>query len=39
MKLDAVPKEKLGTLIVLPWQIDGLDSAPCNIIAILRQDN
>jgi len=35
MKLDAVLKEKLKTLIVIPWQIDGLDSAPCNIIAIL----
>lgn len=35
MKLDAVTEERLGTLIVLPWQIDGLDSAPCNIIAIL----
>lgn len=36
MKLDEVPEERLGALIVLPWQIDGLDSAPCNIIAILR---
>lgn len=35
MKLDAVLEEKLRTLIVLPWQIDGVDGAPCNIIAIL----
>ncbi|MCZ7401436.1 MAG: cyclase family protein [Candidatus Methanoperedens sp.] len=36
MKLDIVTQERLCTLIVLPWQIDGVDSAPCNIIAILR---
>lgn len=35
MKLDQVPGNTIGILIVLPWQIDGLDSAPCNIIAIL----
>lgn len=35
MKLDAVPEERLCTMIVLPWQIEGLDSAPCNIIATL----
>lgn len=33
MKLDMLPEERLETVFVLPWQIVGLDSAPCIIMA------
>ncbi len=36
MNLDIISGEIIETMIVLPWQIDGLDSAPCNIIASNR---
>lgn len=35
MKLEKI--ERLETLIVLPWQIDKLDSAPCTVIATVKE--
>lgn len=33
MKLSVVENGSFFTLIVVPWQIEGIDSAPCNVIA------
>lgn len=38
MKLDILLNERLEIIIVLPWQIDGLDSVPCNIIATIKEN-
>jgi len=37
INLDIVSGKELGTVILLPWQIDGLDSAPCSVIAIIKE--
>lgn len=34
MKLNDVENEELGRVIVVPWQLDGVDSAPCTVLAI-----
>lgn len=33
MKLDEIWNKKVKRIIVLPWLVDGLESAPCNILA------
>ncbi len=37
MRLDII-NEKIEMMLVIPWQIDGLDSAPCNIIATINKN-
>lgn len=36
MKLDIISGESIEKMFIIPWGIDGLDSAPCNIIAIIK---
>lgn len=36
MKLDIISNERLGRMVVLPWQIHGLDSAPCNVFVEIK---
>lgn len=36
MKLDNVKNEDLESIIVVPWQIKGIDSAPCTVFAKVR---
>ncbi len=36
MKLRNVKNEDLESVIVVPWQIKGIDSAPCTVLAKLR---
>ncbi|MCZ7393735.1 MAG: cyclase family protein [Candidatus Methanoperedens sp.] len=36
MNIDILSGESIEMMIVLPWQIDGLDSAPCNIIGSIK---
>jgi kynurenine formamidase len=33
MKLDNIENEDLESIMVVPWQIKGIDSAPCTVIA------
>lgn len=33
MKLDEIWNKKVKRIIVLPWLVDGLESAPCNVLA------
>lgn len=33
MKLDNIQNEDLKSIIVVPWQIKGIDSAPCTVLA------
>ncbi|HEY0196094.1 MAG TPA: cyclase family protein, partial [Methanobacterium sp.] len=35
MKLGSIKTEDLEWLMVVPWQIKGIDSAPCTVIAKL----
>lgn len=36
MKLDMKSNKRFNTIFVFPWQIKGLDSAPCSVLAELR---
>jgi len=36
MKLDMISGESIEKMFIIPWGIDGIDSAPCNIIAIIK---
>lgn len=36
MKLDIISGKSIEKIFIIPWGIDGIDSAPCNIIAIIR---
>ncbi len=36
MKLSNVKNEDLRSIIVVPWQIKGIDSAPCTVLAKLK---
>ena len=36
MKLNNVKNEDLESIIVIPWQIKGIDSAPCTVLAKTR---
>jgi arylformamidase len=38
MKLDTIPENSylLHKMIIVPWNIKGIDSAPCNVIAALK---
>ncbi len=38
MKLDTIPENSnlLDKMVIVPWNIKGIDSAPCNIIADLK---
>jgi Predicted metal-dependent hydrolase len=36
MKLDSVKDEDLEGIIVVPWQIKGIDSAPCTVLAEVK---
>lgn len=36
VKLSHVKDEDLGSIIVVPWQIKGIDSAPCTVLAKLK---
>lgn len=33
MKLDEIWNKKVSRIIVLPWLVDGMESAPCNVLA------
>ena len=35
MKLDMITRDNMFTIIVLPWQVEDLDSVPCNIVATI----
>jgi kynurenine formamidase len=38
MKLDTIPENSnlLDKMVIVPWNIKGIDSAPCNVIAALK---
>jgi kynurenine formamidase len=36
MKLDMILGESIEKMFIIPWQIEGIDSAPCNIIATIK---
>jgi len=36
MKLGNIKTEELKWVMVVPWQIKGIDSAPCTVIARLN---
>ena len=36
MKLDLEIDKVIGTIIVLPWQIDKLDGGPCSVLALIQ---
>lgn len=36
MKLDAVSGENIEKMFIIPWQIEGIDSSPCKIIAVIK---
>ncbi len=38
MKFDTISNERLEIMIALPWQIYGLDGAPCSILAIIKEN-
>jgi kynurenine formamidase len=33
MNLKTLSNSKLKLVIVFPWQVDGIDSAPCTVLA------
>lgn len=37
IKLNITSNERLEVMIVIPWQIYGLDSVPCNVIAAINE--
>lgn len=36
IKLDIISGESIEKIFIIPWQIEGIDSAPCNVIAIIK---
>lgn len=36
IKLDMISGESIEKIFIIPWQIEGIDSAPCNVIAIIK---
>lgn len=36
MKFDTISGESIEKMFIIPWRIEGIDSAPCNIIAIIK---
>lgn len=36
MKLNNIKNEDIKSVIVVPWQIEGIDSAPCNVFAKIK---
>ena len=39
MTLNSVTKGNISAIIVLPWQVAGIDSAPCSVMAAINTDS
>lgn len=39
MKLSAAADSKLERIIIFPWQVKGVDSAPCTVVAKIKDNN